>query len=262
MLIPYNSSLEGVPVEIQLSNLRWIYFAMLATWLGGIVVITVMMAARYARFCHMIKRFGDTCVDETVLEHLRNARFNIDALDIKPEVIICPFIHSPMAVGIKHRKILLPTCDYDGNDLEAIFRHELIHCLRYDVLRKLMMLAVCVLHWFNPCAWLMARELGMEMEFACDTAVVTRSGKRYSITYGQTILNSVAREIKMKQELQSIKVNVKTPFASAALNGDKAFLKQRIQNVVSDKKEQGGTFVLCIFFAAIFIMPILFSFRL
>jgi hypothetical protein len=55
---------------------------------------------------------------------------------------------------------------------EAVLVHELTHVRRRDVQAQLLAQAVCALHWFNPLAWLAARNMRREREVACDDAVL------------------------------------------------------------------------------------------
>lgn len=94
---------------------------------------------------------------------------------IRAEVFTCDRIASPMAAGIIHPEIFLPTrMDFHNRELlEHIIIHEALHIKYRDNWMKFLMLAALCLHWYNPLVWLMARELSRDLESACDEAALS-----------------------------------------------------------------------------------------
>ena len=85
----------------------------------------------------------------------------------------------PMTWGVFHPVVLLPADDFDSTIEQRldVLRHELAHVRRYDCLTQLVGQLACALHWFNPFAWLAARELRVERERACDDEVLGAGAK-------------------------------------------------------------------------------------
>jgi len=85
----------------------------------------------------------------------------------------------PMTWGVFHPVVLLPADDFDSTIEQRldVLRHELAHVRRYDCLTQLVGQVACALHWFNPIAWLAARELRVERERACDDEVLGAGAK-------------------------------------------------------------------------------------
>ena len=102
----------------------------------------------------------------------------------------------PMTWGVFHPVVLLPADDFDSTIEQRldVLRHELAHVRRYDCLTQLVGQLACALHWFNPFAWVAARELRVERERACDDEVL-RAGAKAS-DYADYLLR-VARSTRI-----------------------------------------------------------------
>lgn len=83
-------------------------------------------------------------------------------------LIICPLKKGSFSWG---RTIVLSQEDY-RNNREAILLHEQMHLHYHHTADLLWMQAIIVLHWFNPAAWLLMRELREVHEFEADNGVL------------------------------------------------------------------------------------------
>ena len=79
-----------------------------------------------------------------------------------------------MMWGVFPPIILLPqdSIVWTEERLEVVLLHELAHIQRNDFLTSLIARLACALHWFNPLAWMAARQIGREQEKACDDLVL------------------------------------------------------------------------------------------
>jgi len=87
----------------------------------------------------------------------------------------------PVALGYRRPAIVLPTSILALErepDLDHVVAHEMEHLRRFDDLTSLAGALCLALVWFNPFARLIARQVAVEREMACDEAVVDRMGKR------------------------------------------------------------------------------------
>lgn len=104
-------------------------------------------------------------------------------------LLLLPRLDSPMLVGFLHPVLLLPTQDLAPADARLILAHELVHYRRGDLWKKLLMEAVCVLHWFNPAAHLLKRDFLYWMETACDETVVSSLDFAQRKRYGYLLID-------------------------------------------------------------------------
>ncbi len=96
----------------------------------------------------------------------------------------------PMAAGILHPVVLLPAAGarWTPAHRRDVVVHELAHVRRRDCLTHLVSRAACAIHWFNPLAWLAARQARVEREHACDDAVLAAGALPSS--YAQALLDT------------------------------------------------------------------------
>lgn len=80
----------------------------------------------------------------------------------------------PLTWGVLQPVVWLPA-DASGWDDErrvVVLAHELAHVKRRDAITQWIANITLALHWFNPLAWIAARQLRAERERACDEAVL------------------------------------------------------------------------------------------
>ena len=81
----------------------------------------------------------------------------------------------PLSYGLFRATVLLPaeSDSWSEERRRVVLSHEMIHARRLDSLWGLMAQMSLSVNWFNPLAWLAAKEFRKEQERSCDDAVVT-----------------------------------------------------------------------------------------
>lgn len=77
----------------------------------------------------------------------------------------------PMVAGYLRPMILMPisvVTDFSPAEVEAIFRHELAHVKRHDVLINMFQSAIETVFFFHPCLWWLTNQIRLERENCCD----------------------------------------------------------------------------------------------
>ena len=115
-------------------------------------------------------------------------------------LLVTPRCAAPMTWGIVRPLVVLPAAAATWSDgaIADVLRHELAHVARRDCLVQALAQALCVVHWFNPMAWLAARELAAECEVACDDAAVA-AGATPSAYAGSLVAIAAAAGATRKQ---------------------------------------------------------------
>jgi beta-lactamase regulating signal transducer with metallopeptidase domain len=139
-----------------------------------------------------------------------------DALDIAsamlgltrtPRLLASTGVAVPFTCGLLRPVLVVPSSAlaWDDERIHVVLLHELAHVVRRDCLLQAVSHIVCALYWFNPLAWLGARQLRAERERACDDLVLA-SGTA-GAAYAQHLLD-IAR---------AATVDARPRLASAAL---------------------------------------------
>ncbi|MHB9000216.1 MAG: M56 family metallopeptidase, partial [Thermoanaerobaculia bacterium] len=143
-----------------------------AIWLAGFVAMAAVWADRAIRARRLLRNtHPGSRRDREILARVV-ARSGIRAF---VDVARIETLHVPCVSGTLRPCIYLPTGTVDrlsDEELETIFAHELAHIRRGDNrVAAAVDLARAVL-WFQPVAWIAARQLEIERERACDEAAL------------------------------------------------------------------------------------------
>jgi len=87
--------------------------------------------------------------------------------------------------------IVLPEKHFEADELELIFRHELTHYQRHDLLVKLLAVIAVSIHWFNPMVYLMYAMMQADSEASCDEAVLRDIGVENRQFYAELIMEMI-----------------------------------------------------------------------
>lgn len=158
-----NGSAEGV--KIAPGMILWM------VWLIGSAAVFARMALRRFALGRMLR------VARPAVESSRRRLVDLSrriGLRRPVRLVSHPAIHTPFATGIWRSTIVMPADGPDGEVRDAILLHELNHILRADLVSQTCAAIVCALQWWNPLAWLAARQLARERERACDAAVLAQ----------------------------------------------------------------------------------------
>lgn len=107
----------------------------------------------------------------------------------------------------------------------AIFKHELAHLKRRDLVWNWLFTMICSLHWFNPLAWLLFHRWRTDVELRCDEIALRGFEDEERHRYGHAL-------VSMLQTL-----NAPGPSASVApLFHHKLNLKHRMKMIVNPNR--------------------------
>lgn len=133
-------------------------------------------------------------------------------------------IASPMIVGLRRPMILLPTTNMQEIDLKLVLTHELTHLKQKDLWLKILALVAGTLHWFNPLAHVLRKDVSTWGELSCDEALASEMSHEDRKLYGEAILNTL-----------DIHSGIETAFCSS-LCESKKHIERRLTMLLNVKK--------------------------
>ena len=169
---PFAAPLPGVAVWV-----RW-------SGAGAVLLILLANALRFYGRMRQKEDLQNDAVSGWIQAHSRGPRFR---------VYTSAMAASPMVYGLFSPKIVLPAQQYSETQYRYILLHEWMHIRRKDLWKKALMLAVAVLHWYNPACWLMLALFNRDIELACDADVLRALGREGHAGYARVLLDCYCR---------------------------------------------------------------------
>lgn len=146
-------------------------------------------------------------------------------------------IEIPRVTGILHPIVVLPVERYSAEERDVVFRHELTHVKHHDILFRNLTMLLCIIHFMNPFAWWLNRQMRKWSEYACDYEICCRNHKLKK--YYDVILNMAEKSMNAQ-------------FLSVQLLESESELQERMKHVMKCYKKKNkskfvaGMLVACI----------------
>ena len=167
-------------------------YSILIIWLLGFISILLWKIVSHLHFRKSILKNAIPINDEVIIElwnkELRKARIKNKTY----KLMTSHDISSPLSIGLFQKKIvvLLPDKNYSIEDLQLIFRHEIIHISREDGWTKFSLVFFTALCWFNPLTWFAMKKNAEEIELSCDESIIQNLDDTQRHQYATLILNT------------------------------------------------------------------------
>lgn len=205
-------------------------------WLIGAVLFLILHIKRYFSFKKTVKRISSPLCDENTADILKSEKQKLKITsDIS--VRVSSAADTPMLVGIIHPFIILSENEFSNDELHFIFRHELIHYKRKDILYQLITLIFISLNWYNPFAYITARAMEIDGETACDEKVLKGEAYETRVFYGEMLINFLKTQ------------NQKKSYMTTTFFGGKKGMKKRLTLIASKKIRRKGTAAMAVLMA-------------
>ena len=176
-------------------------------WLIGAIALMLLNVVRYVRLNIKIRKNGEviSCPETRAYT------------DRKINVRVWENVASPFMTGIFRPMLILPKTKLSEEQLHNILRHEMTHFKRHDILYKWFAELVKCIHWFNPMAWYVSKQIASECEISCDMSVTKNMSGSEEMSYISTILSLLptgkSKQLPLTTQMASSKKILKRRFA-------------------------------------------------
>ena len=215
----------------------FLYDYLFYIWAAGAAGTLLYQVIRQALFYRAVRKKAIPCGNVRCRERLSEI---CGEMKVKiPGLVIFPETDTPLAMGIISPKIILPPGDFSENEMEYIFRHEVCHIKRHDILMKLFLIIFRCVNWFNPLAYILVKNAFGDMEIACDERACRGFSADRREEYSKTLLRGASK--------------LKCPAVTTYLSPNARVIKKRIDAVLNVRKF-GRAIPFTIAFAAVFML--------
>ncbi|SHI19880.1 Signal transducer regulating beta-lactamase production, contains metallopeptidase domain [Sporobacter termitidis DSM 10068] len=201
-------------------------------WLSGAVLAFAVKSIQYAVFTRKIRKGARPAADAGVLDIFEKTAASLGLGKIAAPLVSAR-ISTPMLVGLLRPAVLLPEAALSAGRaaLPYVFRHELTHLKRRDIVYKWFAEVILCVHWFNPLAYLMTGYIAEACELSCDEAVAARLGDNERRAYGNALLDTAAQASGRRHLLMM------------TLREDKISMKERLRTIMKAGKKSRRTVI-------------------
>lgn len=199
-------------------------------WLVGGALIFLYEMGKYTCFWHKVRRWSTKPANPSTQQMLLKVCSELGCN--VPQLYICRQEMGPMTMGLFHPILVLPHEKYSQEQLYFILRHEILHIQRKDLWYKRLLLLVRIIHWYHPLVYWWFQRANIDLEFACDEAVVQNLNFDKRCAYSNVILSSAAKKAEAGSAFSTyFYAEVKT-------------LKERFSNILTAKRRKKGVLLL------------------
>jgi len=207
----------------------------LVVWISGAALFFLLQVTAYIRFRRRV-HYTPRTEPSALLQSIWTVSAGLLGERRIPELQISAAVSSPVIAGLLKPVLLLPHDQYSEQELNFIFRHELVHYQRRDLWYKLILMIANGLHWFNPFVYLMVARAGMDIEISCDDRVMKGFDDSARAIYGEAMLDALP--IKTKWSIE--------PMLTTSFSRTKRTLKQRLTNLFDTTHKRKGIATFCV----------------
>ena len=204
---------EGLSGMVITSNENFDITFLTFAYLIWISVVFILICYTFLRYITMLKKISRWCSNYEI----RNSNFTIG------NIFRCSIISTPVLIGVIKPTLLLPN-NIQDNELQLVLKHEVTHKRRKDVLTKIIVTIIAILHWFNPCVWLLLKFINTECELSCDELCIKDLSKDKRVQYAQLLL-------RLAESQQHIRFSFVLSFSNNA-----GLLKDRLGLIMTKRK--------------------------
>ena len=184
-VLPTGASGQAIPLTSSVLNAANAVSTWTIVWAAGVLVCAVFFSLAYWKCWKEFQTslpVGNDFTENWLCVHQQRRRISIRQSGR---------FSAPLTYGVVHPVILMPmSTKWENTDsLEYVLTHEYVHIRRFDSIRKLVLIVVLCVHWFNPLVWVMYVLANRDIELSCDEAVVRFFGENAKAAYARALIS-------------------------------------------------------------------------
>ena len=184
-VLPIGASGQAIPLTSSVLNAANAVSTWTIVWAAGVLVCAVFFSLAYWKCWKEFQTslpVGNDFTENWLCVHQQRRRISIRQSGR---------FSAPLTYGVVHPVILMPmSTKWENTDsLEYVLTHEYVHIRRFDSIRKLVLIVVLCVHWFNPLVWVMYVLANRDIELSCDEAVVRLFGENAKAAYARALIS-------------------------------------------------------------------------
>lgn len=158
-------------------------------WFVGALILLFYYLLKYLCLLHKVRKEAFCICDDfwsVKFHEIKNQKHISNVY-----LVGCCSISTPCTVGVRNRYIVIPSYminAFDEEEIEFILDHEFYHVVNDDLLRKLFIMILSCLCWFNPLYYLLWKNISEWAEIVCDGEVTKNYSKEQRRRYCRLIL--------------------------------------------------------------------------
>lgn len=184
---------------------------LVAIWAVGVILISIKYIKNYIKLKNDFKNMSKY-IEKNDSELVKELKLELNIKN-NIEVYRSSHINIPIVVGLYNYNIILPNKNIKTADLNNILLHELNHIKGRDNIKKMFIVFLKILFWWNPFIYKFDRDIDHILEIQCDLRTTKNMNKESRRSYLESILNT----IKNNNEKPILKLDRENILESSAL---------------------------------------------
>lgn len=176
-------TVSGFPAKVfHLLLLIWILVALFLILKKGLLYFRLQKTVRHL----------PACTDKAVADAMEALSKKYPAA-AQIKVVKTSLPVSPLATGVRKKMIVLPSCPFSAEEYRLILEHELLHCIRMDILIKFAADILCMAYWWNPLFYVLRRKIFELIELDNDRRMTASFSTEERVAYMRCLVDTAGK---------------------------------------------------------------------
>lgn len=217
-------------------------------WLFGCILVsstTIFSRIVFEKRLHKNKDYAN----ESILSLLESIRKKMNIKRNIP-IIFDKKVNSPAIYSVLFPKLIMPLYiieNFTSDEIDFVFRHELTHYKKKDLIIFAFVSIMRAVYWFNPLLWYAFYEMECDCESSCDANVLKDLRYEERQRYGMTIIKTI-----------TLIPATNIPIVNLGVGKSNSDMKRRINMIAKFQQSKAKTIVTIMFIGLIVIMSVTF----